>query len=74
MRNIVPCFACGRCVIDDGVGFGRPRTMACTARGDEPVSNGDGCTMGEPGEPMVAARPVDVLISDHEAVYGSDYE
>ncbi len=48
--------------------------MACTARGDEPVSNGDGCTMGEPGEPMVAARPVDVLISDHEAVYGSDYE
>ena len=67
MRNIVPCFACGRCVIDDGVGFGRPRTMACTARGDEPVSNGDGCT-------MVAARPVDVLMSDHEAVYGSDYE
>lgn len=74
MKNMVPCFACGLCAVDDGVGFGRPRTMMCTARGDEPVSSSDGCTLGEPGDPMTAARPVDVHLDGHEIVSGCDYE
>ncbi|MEY8460132.1 hypothetical protein AALA69_03260 [Eggerthellaceae bacterium 24-137] len=74
MRNMVPCFACGLCAVDDGVGFGRPRIMICTARGGEPVSGSDGCTLGEPGDPMTVARAADVSIDGFECVYGGRYE
>ncbi len=67
---MVPCFACEQCAVDDGVGFGRPRLMMCTARGDEAVSQSDGCTLGTPGEPMTACRPAEIYYTENLAVWG----
>lgn len=70
MRHMIPCFCCSLCAVDLGVGFTGAKTMLCTARGGEPVSMSDGCTLGVEGEPAATCRPVEAHLNGHEAVNG----
>lgn len=74
MRRMIPCFACALCAIHTPIGFTSREAMLCTARDGEAVSKSDGCTLGEPGEPMTAVAPCDVVLSGHEAVSGGGDE
>lgn len=59
------------CAIVHEIGFTGRRYMVCSARGNEEVTEADGCTMGEEGCPQTAVlEPYDVTIGGHEAVCG----
>lgn len=72
MRHMIPCFCCSLCAVDLGVGFTGARAMLCTARGGEPVSMSDGCTLGQEGEPATAWHPAEPYLYGHEAVRGCE--
>lgn len=70
MRHMIPCFCCSLCAVDLGVGFAGAKAMLCTARGGEPVSMSDGCTLGVEGEPVTTCRPAEVHLNGREVVNG----
>ena len=59
LKRVTECRECALCAVRLGFGFIGADTMACTLSGVE-VEDGDGCTMGEDGEPSQAVEPYDV--------------
>ena len=62
MKPIVRCLECSSCGVVYGFGFIGQDSRVCTLSG-LPVDGGDGCTLGDAGEPVQAVEPLDVDIS-----------
>lgn len=60
--RVVRCRACSLCAAWLPAGFTSVERLSCTRTGDE-VSPGDGCTLGERGDPARGAAPFDVDLS-----------
>lgn len=61
-RAVTRCRSCALCAAWLPAGFASVERLSCTRTGDE-VSPGDGCTLGERGEPARGAAPFDVDLS-----------
>lgn len=53
---MIPCFGCRLCLKALSCEPGDRDVMLCMARGGERVTDWDGCTLGEPGEPRRAVE------------------
>lgn len=60
--TVTRCRACAPCAAWLPAGLASTERLRCTRPGDD-VSPGDGCTLGERGEPARGAEPFDVDLS-----------
>lgn len=71
---MIRCHKCNRAFWKLGCGFAGKDELYCS-RDDIKVSKQDGCTLGNPGEPMRAViQDIEIDIKDHEAVWGDEKE
>ena len=71
-RDFVPCCLCSDAAIHTPAGFVSIPEYYCSKFG-MPVDQLDGCTFGDPGEPMQGTRYPVTELGPYAAVHGSYY-
>lgn len=70
MKKLIPCTGCQLCAIGIEAGFMGRHVLLCTRYGSSEVTEEDGCTMGEEGEPGRASNVYDVDLANYAVVWG----
>lgn len=69
--RVVPCYGCSLAVRVLPCGSCSKPYLVCTARGGDQVTEWDGCTLGEPGEPIPAVVAREAALPDAPASAGA---